>query len=315
MEVATPWTALVCGAMSGLAVDVTLFPLDTLKTRLQALLVRPLSSKTDSNEFISNLKPKNTLKLQRNLYSGIIPTLVGSAPSAAVFFVVYESSRKYVSSLLESRESRSLRSSEEVLSNGIAAGLGETAACLIRVPQEILKQRLQAGVHSTTGQAWKEYTSKINFNYGSISKSMSHMYRGFSATLFREIPFSMIQFPLFEYIKHIYCNVYLIEKNDDSLHDTHKFKRHVNGWESAICGSISGAIAAALTTPLDVIKTNIMVQTHSKESKTYLEITNGIIKKHGFKGLFTGLVPRVTWISIGGFIFLGTFDTLKFYLN
>lgn len=36
-------------------------------------------------------------------------------------------------------------------------------------------------------------------------------------------------------------------------------KREALPFEAAICGSISGAVAAACTTPLDVIKTRMML--------------------------------------------------------
>lgn len=70
-------------------------------------------------------------------------------------------------------------------------------------------------------------------------------YRGYSITIFREIPFSFIQFPLYESLKH----QFYLRKG-----------RIAEPWEAAVfCGSISGAVAAAATTPLDVIKTRIML--------------------------------------------------------
>jgi solute carrier family 25 S-adenosylmethionine transporter 26 len=39
--------------------------------------------------------------------------------------------------------------------------------------------------------------------------------------------------------------------------------RPIKGYEAAACGSFAGAIAAALTTPLDVMKTRLMLGTVS----------------------------------------------------
>lgn len=63
------------------------------------------------------------------------------------------------------------------------------AACMVRVPTEVIKQRMQAGMH------------------GSLTSTLSHLlakegarglYNGFGITIMREIPFSLVQFPLYE---------------------------------------------------------------------------------------------------------------------
>lgn len=36
-----------------------------------------------------------------------------------------------------------------------------------------------------------------------------------------------------------------------------------------------------------------------------------IAKEEGVGRLFSGIVPRVFWISIGGFVFFGSFETAK----
>ena len=60
---------------------------------------------------------------------------------------------------------------------------------------------------------------------------------------YMQIPFTSIQFPLYELFKS------LIAK---------PLGRKPHAHEAAVCGSISGGIAAAATTPLDELKTRIM---------------------------------------------------------
>lgn len=66
------FSALVAGGMAGTCVDVALFPIDTIKTRLQA--------------------PQGFLKAGgfAGVYQGLGAAAVGSAPGAALFFSVYE---------------------------------------------------------------------------------------------------------------------------------------------------------------------------------------------------------------------------------
>ena len=66
------------------------------------------------------------------------------------------------------------------------------------------------------------------------------LYRGWNSTIMREIPFTMIQFPLYEYLKVQW------QQNLNSFIP--------QGFKGAACGMIAGGVAAALTTPLDVIK-------------------------------------------------------------
>lgn len=108
-------------------------------------------------------------------------------------------------------------------------------ACLVRVPTENIKQKMQAGLH---GSVRSTVTSilKTNGPFG--------FYAGFMTTVVREIPFSLIQFPIYEFLKITWA------KRRD---------RGLESYEAAACGSVSGAIAAASTTPIDVVKTRIML--------------------------------------------------------
>lgn len=60
-----------------------------------------------------------------------------------------------------------------------------------------------------------------------------------------QIPFTSIQFPLYEFFK-VRASYHLGD-------------RPLKAYEAAGCGSVAGGVAAAATTPLDVLKTRVML--------------------------------------------------------
>src|SRR5690554_6003124 len=71
-------TAPPPGPLPGTTVDLSLFPLDTLKTRLQS----------SQGFFLSGGF--------RGIYRGVGSALVGSAPGAAFFFCTYEATKSFL---------------------------------------------------------------------------------------------------------------------------------------------------------------------------------------------------------------------------
>ena len=124
------------------------------------------------------------------------------------------------------------------------------------------------------------------------------LYRGFGMTLFREIPFAMIQFPLYEYGKRTWSEYQGSE---------------VNPLQAAACGSLSGAIAGGLTTPLDVLKTRLMlgVDQNGQHYHGVRDVLSRLLATEGPMALLNGVQPRVFWISIGGFVFFGAYEFSK----
>ena len=118
-----PHVALLSGALTGLCVDLTLFPLDTVKTRCQSE--------------IGFLKSGGFSRL----WSGIGPVAAGSAPGAAVFFLAYETGKSSIFPKIVENP---------VLVHMLSASLGEVSSCLIRVPVEVIKQRMQVAARGST---------------------------------------------------------------------------------------------------------------------------------------------------------------------
>ena len=121
----------------------------------------------------------------------------------------------------------------------IAASFGELSSCTIRVPTEVVKQRAQAMAEHSSLSAFKEI---LGARHESVFRGL---YRGFGITIMREIPFTMIQFPIYEAMKRWQAK--------------RVGKPKADAFEAAVCGCISGGLAAGLTTPLDVLKTRIML--------------------------------------------------------
>jgi len=175
----------------------------------------------------------------------------------------------------------------------LAASMGEIAACAVRVPTEVIKQRAQAGQYPTSLSALTSILG-LRKTHGFVHV-WRELYRGWSITVMREVPFTVIQFPLWEGMKK-----WSLQQRQVATKP-----RDVTGAESALYGSISGAVAAGLTTPLDVLKTRMML---AKERQSVYAITSRVWREEGSRAFFSGIGPRTMWISIGGAVFLGSYQ-------
>ncbi|XP_054164212.1 S-adenosylmethionine mitochondrial carrier protein-like [Oppia nitens] len=267
---------LISGAMAGMCVDLTLFPIDTIKTRLQS----------DAGFWRSGGF--------RHIYSGLMSTMIGSAPNAAIFFLSYETSKSSLKSLISTKY--------EPIVHMMSASVGEVTACLVRVPVEVIKQRAQASQGLIGGQQRPQTSGQI-FRQTISREGFRGLYRGYLSTIVREIPFSLIQFPVWEYLKKRWI--------------AHQNHQPLNAIQSTVCGAVAGGCSALLTTPLDLAKTRIMLaETGAAFSIRDIAIVLKMIyTQNGVFGLFTGAVPRVVHISIGGAIFLGGYDIISNFLH
>lgn len=78
-------------------------------------------------------------------------------------------------------------------------------------------------------------------------------------------------------------------------------------------GILESGFAAAVTTPLDVAKTRIMLAKAGSSTAVgnVLSAMHGVWRSQGLAGLFAGVLPRMAAISMGGFIFLGAYDQTR----
>ncbi|RUS70597.1 hypothetical protein EGW08_021643 [Elysia chlorotica] len=262
------YKVLLAGGSAGLAVDVTLFPLDTIKTRIQS-----------EAGFIKSGAFKG-------LYSGLLSVMLGSVPSAAVFFLTYEATKERLRSDLPARGAC------QAVTHMVAAACGDVTSCLIRVPVEIVKQRTQT---LSASSSWSTFLQTYQ------AEGFLGFYRGYFSTIAREIPFCVIQLPLWEFLK---------------LKCSERSGQPPTALQSSVCAGVAGGLSGALTTPLDVVKTRIMLAQAGTEEATgsMVSVLHSLFREKGLTSLFAGLVPRVWLMALGGAIFLGAYDKTKEFI-
>lgn len=260
----------LAGGASGIAVDAILFPLDTIKTRLQA--ARAASGAA------ARSPPSG------GFYRGLASAMLGSFPAAATFWTAYNAAKAHLVPLVPDHAA--------FLAHAGAAAAADVAVCTVRNPFEVVKQQMQAGMHA--GRGTRAAAAAIVRADG-----LRGLYAGWLSTVAREIPFDALEFGAYEAMKGRLAG---------------QRRRELVLWENAALGCVAGGLAAGVTTPLDVIKTRLMTQTGRPASERYAgwaDAARRIHAEEGWGGLFAGIRPRVTWIALGGAVFIGSFEELK----
>lgn len=210
--------------------------LDTVKTRQQGDPYRPPKYHSLGNTYWTILRQEGIL---RGLYGGVIPAAIGSFGGTSVFFGAYEWSKRI---MIDNGMAPSLA----YLNAGMVADL---VASPLYVPTEVLKTRLQL-----QGR-YNNPHFKSGFNYRSTwsaartivrNEGIAALFFGYRATLYRDLPFSAIQFAFYEEERKL-AKKYA-GSNEIGLH------------MEIFTAVTAGGLAGTLTTPLDVVKTRIQTQ-------------------------------------------------------
>ncbi len=145
-------------------------------------------------------------------------------------------------------------------------------------PLEIVKIRLQiqGEVAKSVEGAPRRSAMWIVRNLGLIG-----LYKGASACLLRDVPFSAIYFPTYNHLKR------------DMFGESQTKKLGI--LQLLTAGAIAGMPAAYLTTPCDVIKTRLQVEARKGESSytSLRHCAQTIWKEEGFKAFFKGGPARI----------------------
>ena len=206
------------------------------------------------------------------------------------------------------------------LLHGIASCTGELVSCLILTPAEVLKQNAQMVQMAEPPK--REEAKTRAFDKNATMKTMrrfkgnpGQLWRGYTTLAGRNLPFTGMQFPLFEHIRSR-VHAYRDEKGmrSKTLLET--------GTVTGISAGCAGAVAAVITTPIDVVKTRVMLsagedsnRANQGHRKGGFEVGKDIWKKEGARGILRGATLRGIWTALGAGLYLGVYESGRAYLE
>lgn len=266
-------THMAAGSIAGLCEHLSTFPMDTLKTHIQC------------ERCGSNSPTKIVLCAKRivkrdglfRLWRGVTAMLAGCIPAHAAYFSVFES----LKALLQIE-----RSGHHPLRAAACGAAATFTHDMIMTPFDVVKQRMQLGY----------YTSMHDCGVRVLkTEGIRAFYVSLPTTLAMNVPYGCVMVATNESAKKI-----LNPKGGFSFST------------SMIAGCIAGAVAAAVTNPLDVVKTRLQTldlrpigaemslanvapvsASSSMKYRTAFQTFQHIVAEEGLLGLTRGVLPRI----------------------
>lgn len=233
---------MLAGGIGGLTGDMLMHSLDTVKTRQQGDPNRPPKYHSLGNTYWTIFRQEG---IRRGLYGGVLPAALGSFGGTSIFFGSYEMSKRWMID-------RGMSPSVAYLVAGLVA---DGVASPLYVPSEVLKTRLQLQGRFNNPYFQCGYNYKSTWNAAKLivrNEGAAALFFGYRATLYRDLPFSALQFAFYE--------------EERKLAMRYKGSRDIGLPLEILTAATAGGMAGFITTPLDVIKTRIQTQITPSES-------------------------------------------------
>ena len=181
-----------------------------------------------------------------------------------------------------------------------SAVLGDLTGSGWLCPSEVVKQQMQAGMYSTTVEALQSIWAK---------KGLLGLYEGYFGGIARDVPFRVAQLTTFEVAKSVALRFKASRQKQSGGGETDS-PLELSPVESAMCGAVSGTFSAAITCPLDRIKTLLMTNSEAYGG-TVISAASKIWANEGLAGFATGILPRVAYIAPSVVIFFVTYEATQ----
>ncbi|XP_027562962.1 solute carrier family 25 member 39-like isoform X1 [Neopelma chrysocephalum] len=229
----------------------------------------------------------------RSLWSGLPPTLVMAVPATVIYFTTYDQLRDYLHARTGSRGPHIPL---------LAGALARLGAVTVISPLELIRTKMQSRQLS-----YREL--RVCIQSAVAQDGWLSLWRGWGPTVLRDVPFSALYWFNYELVRSWLCRQAWLEEATFTV--------------SFTSGAISGTVAAVLTLPFDVVKTQRQIElgdsevhpvSASKPSSTWL-LMQRIRAESGTRGLFAGFLPRVIKVAPACAIMISTYEFGKTFFQ
>lgn len=279
---------MMAGSFAGMVEHTAMFPVDTLKTRMQ--MMREVGG---SAHFSTAKTFASIVRLEgvAGLYRGIGAMALGAGPAHAVYFSVYE--------LFKQRFGGNEQGHHPV-AHGAAGVLATISSDAVFTPMDVVKQRLQLPGNT--------YNGVLDCIQSIIRKEgIKAFYASYRTTVLMNAPYTATHFATYEAAKASLKELWPDKTKEERL------------FVHLTAGGAAGALASIITTPLDVVKTRLQCQgvngAERYGSSSIWEVMTKITKKEGPRALLRGMKPRVLFYTPAAAICWSTYEASKSFLQ
>uniref|UniRef100_A0A669F0I2 Mitochondrial glutamate carrier 1 n=1 Tax=Oreochromis niloticus TaxID=8128 RepID=A0A669F0I2_ORENI len=270
---------LINGGIAGIVGVTCVFPIDLAKTRLQNQRRGQQVYKSMMDCLVKTVRSEGYF----GMYRGAAVNLTLVTPEKAIKLAANDFFRHHLA-----KDGKGLTVFKEMLA-GCGAG---TCQVIVTTPMEMLKIQLQdAGRLAAQQQKPVMMTPTKAVSATQIAKELlqTHgiqgLYKGLGATLMRDVPFSIVYFPLFANLNRL---------GKPSPEESSPF------YWAFLSGCAAGSTAAVAVNPCDVVKTRLQSLNKGASEETYsgvVDCVSKIMQKEGPSAFLKGAGCRALVIA------------------
>ncbi|XP_074107982.1 mitoferrin-1 [Cotesia typhae] len=270
---------MTAGASAGIMEHCVMYPVDSVKTRMQQLTPEP-GGRHNARTVLFKMIHQEGL---RRSFRGVSVMVAGAGPAHALYFSCYE--------MIKNRMITRTNSQVNYLVYGAAGAISTLLHDGVMNPAEVVKQRLQM-----YNSPYRDVISCIKHIYK--TEGIFAFYRSYTTQLAMNIPFQGLHFIAYEFGQSL--------MNPDHVY---------NPIAHVVSGAMAGASAAAATTPLDVCKTVLNTQQNGVKPQGMVQAIQIVYNYAGIPGFFRGLSARICYQIPATAICWSTYEFFKYFLT